>query len=927
MKTDQVRKKFLDFFESKKHRIVSSDKLVPGNDPSLLFTSAGMNQFKEQFMGKIGDFQRAASSQKCLRTGDLEKVGKTASHHTFFEMLGNFSFGDYFKTEAIQWAWEFLIKDLKIKKDTLQVSVYEDDQEAYDIWLKNIKVPAEKISKFGPDENFWPANAIEDGPNGPCGPCSEIFFDRGKNAGCGKEDCSPACSCGRFVEIWNLVFTQFNRADKGKLEPLPNRNIDTGMGLERMAACMQGVSDNFQIDIFRPIIEKIRKVLKLSPDQHTQKVNCIADHIRAVVFAIGDGIMPSNETRGYVIRKLIRRASWNAYQLNLKKPYLYQLTSAVCDVMKASYPELQKQRDNIANIILAEEERFLSNVQEGKGYLDKIIADAKKSNIDIIGADILFKLYDTYGFPLELSQELATVNNLKLDLAGFNEKMNEQREKARLGSKIAGDIFAKDIVDIMPSKFVGYEIVSCDAQVAQIIKSKQNIKTLKEGQDAWLILDATPFYGESGGQVGDTGVISSQNKKAEIKVQDTKKIDDAIVHIVKVMKGSVSVGDKILAEIDKDRRDAIKRAHTATHLLQSALRKVLGEHVHQAGSLVEPDRFRFDFTHFKNVKTEEIERVQELVNESIRVNSKVSVGQMKKEAAEKVGAIALFGEKYGDEVRVVNVGDYSKEFCGGTHLDCTGNVDFFIINSESSIGSGLRRIEGFTGKGAYQQLLEKIQKLQSEVAVAKKRTKELEKEIVQLGEKETKPQQKSSMIEKKSATTNADVALPTLRNIADAAQKLQETIQSLQNEGELIQKKNKQLERQLVQYKQNELTVQVPNIAAKEKVHINNMDLFTYQFNGVAIPILRNIADTAIKELSDNALVVLSSTNGAIVCRVGKGLKGKVSAVDFLKTIAQPFGGSGGGRSDFAQGGIKQGTDFKKLKQKAEKEAQQLSLP
>jgi len=729
MKTDQIRKKFLNFFETKGHRIVLSDKIVPANDPSLLFTSAGMNQFKEQFLGKVGDFRRAASCQKCLRTADLEKVGKTPYHHTFFEMLGNFSFGDYFKKEAIQWAWEFLTKELQIDDKLLWVSVYKDDQEAFEIWQDAIGLPREKIMRFGPKENFWPANAIEEGPNGPCGPCSEIFFDRGPTYGCRRSSCSPACDCGRFVEVWNLVFTQFNRVEKNKIELLPHKNIDTGMGLERISSCLQGVDTNFEIDIFRPIVESTIDILKLKSTDAMDKVRCIADHIRAVVFAIGDGVIPSNEERGYVIRKLIRRANWFAYQLNYKRPFLNQLVSVVCNCMKEPYPELERQRESISGIILAEEERFLDNIQEGIGYFREIIDEMKAKNITNISSDILFKLYDTYGFPLELTKELAGKFNLGLDLVGFEEKMQQQRTKARLGSKITENIFAKDILQLLPSEFVGYNTRSCQAKIIQLIQDKKNIESVFQGQQAWLILDRTPFYGESGGQVGDTGVIKNLKNELVAEVLDTKRIEETNVHIVKVISGVLKIQDVVLAEVDSQRRQAIQRAHTATHLLQAALRRVLGLHVHQAGSLVEPDHFRFDFTHFRDLKPEELQRIQQLVNEYIRANDNVQTSIMKKQDAEQSGAIALFGEKYGQTVRVVSCGDYSKEFCGGTHLSNTGAVALFLISNESSVGSGIRRIEGFTGELAYDKVMKQIQELQDKLEQANTAVKRIQKQL------------------------------------------------------------------------------------------------------------------------------------------------------------------------------------------------------
>lgn len=851
MTTNEIRRRFLDFFKSKGHRIVASDTLAPKNDPSVLFTSAGMNQFKEQFMGKVTDFRTAATSQKCLRTGDLEKVGHTPSHHTFFEMLGNFSFGDYFKKEAIAWAWEFLTKDLKISPDKLWVSVYEEDDEAYQIWLADIKVPKEKIYKFGQKENFWPANAIKDGPNGPCGSCSEIFFDWGKNAGCGRPECSPACDCGRFIEIWNLVFTQFNRKDGGKLDPLPSKNIDTGMGLERMVACMQGVKTNFEIDIFAPIINEIRKLLGIKPDESTQKVNCIADHIRAVSFAIGDGILPSNEGRGYVIRKLIRRASWFAQETGFNKPFLYKLVSRVCDLMKEPYPELVDRRENIAGIILSEEERFINSLKDGFNFLEQEMSKLKKQNKNEIPGEVIFKLYDTFGLPVEYTASNAKANGFSLQLAGFQEEMEKQKQKAREGSAMSSDIFSKDILEILPSQFVGYETTKEQGQVIQIIKSKQNINGIKAGDEAWVVLDKTPFYGESGGQIGDTGKIISANKKTTLEVLDTKLIDNSIVHIIRVEKGELKVKDKVIAEVDSQRRQAIRRSHTCTHLLQASLRKVLGQHVQQSGSLVEPDRFRFDFTHFKDIKDDELNRIQDLINEYIISNNKVNVEISDKDKALKSGAIALFSEKYAEKVRVISIDDYSKEFCGGTHLDYTGNIGIMLIESESSIGSGLRRIQAYTGKLAYEKLKNNLQSMQKEIELGKDREKELEKKVIS-----------------KTGTN---------------------------------------------------LRHEVAKIIETKKETVNEKYFYiVYQFESKDLDKnqLRTASDLVMNELGEQSVAFLASDTGLFISRSSQDLKNEVSASNLLTEILKPFGGTGGGRSDFAQGGLK---DTKKIKQVLEK--------
>ena len=702
--TDKLRSDFLDFFKSKGHRVISSDSLIPQDDLTVLFTSAGMSQFKKQFLGEVGDFRRAASCQKCLRTGDLDNVGRTSSHHTFFEMLGNFSFGDYFKEEAILWGWEFIHEVLEVPSEKLWVSVYKDDDEAYRIWRDLVKIPEEKIVKFGDKDNFWPANAIADGPNGPCGPCSEIFYDWGKSEGCKKPDCSLACDCGRFVEVWNLVFTQFNRIGPNKLEPLPQKNIDTGMGLERMAAVLQGKKTNFEIDIFEPIIESIKSALGLSQSIIAKKIErqlyAIADHVRAAVFAISDGVMPSNEERGYVIRKLIRRAYFKAMGLGCEKPFMYKIVPIVVKVMKEVYPEMEAHRENISLVIKAEEERFAQTLSEG----ERIVGDKSK-----LSPQEAFMLYDTHGYPLELLKE----KGIKFDQQAVAKLMQERRIQSKEASSIVADVFggARSADIDFKTEFVGYETDAIDAKVLDVIADKNETK---------IILDLTPFYAESGGQIGDRGRIESN--AAHAAVYDTKKINDAIIHYVKIAKGNFKEGDKVRAIVDKDVRLDITKNHTATHLLQSALRRVLGEHIRQQGSLVSDEYLRFDFAHFKRMSEQEINRVEELVNEYIYLNNKVIKRELSLSDAKKEGALAFFSEKYQDTVRMVSVGDYSKELCGGLHLDNTEQIGLFKIVSESSIASGVRRIEAITGKFAQKKLQEDeivISKLADEFGVSR----------------------------------------------------------------------------------------------------------------------------------------------------------------------------------------------------------------
>jgi alanyl-tRNA synthetase len=693
MKTDAIRQSFLEFFKTRGHTIIASDSLVPKDDPTLLFTGAGMNQFKEKFLGRNITYRRATSSQKCLRTGDLENVGRTSGHHTFFEMLGNFSFGDYFKKEAIGWAWEFFTKALKVDPEKLWVSVYKDDDEAYSIWKNDIKIPAVKIIKLGEKENFWPSEAPSKGPNGPCGPCSEIFFDYGKDAGCGKADCSPACDCGRFVEVWNLVFTQFDRQADGSLSPLPNKNIDTGMGLERIASVMQGVRTNFEIDIFVPILEAIEKSTVHGPRSTAKraKMNAIADHIRAVTFTIANGVMPSNEERGYVVRKLIRRSLSHAKELGIHEPFLYKLVSVVAEVMKAQYPEIRERRDDIAQVVKREEENFSSVLQTQLPRVREAFEKASKEKTGTDLAEIAFNFYDTYGMPYDMLEEIAEKFRLKIDKEVFESFLEKQRQMSRAKTKIKGEIFTETFakkVEAMGLKteFLGYERSHIEATVLAVLEGGE------------VILDKTPFYGESGGQVGDWGKLESASGVME--VEDAKKIGDTIVHIGKVLSGKLEKGEKVKVSINDDIRNKIKCNHTATHLLQAALRKVLGEHVRQTGSLVDQDHLRFDFTHMKKMEPREIARVEEIVNENIKSAMPVAKEIKSIDDAKKEGATALFGEKYGDKVRVVSVADISKELCGGTHVDNTKEIGYFKITSESSIASGVRRIEAVTGAAA-----------------------------------------------------------------------------------------------------------------------------------------------------------------------------------------------------------------------------------
>jgi alanyl-tRNA synthetase len=729
MKTNELRQKFLSFFQKKGHTVVPSDSLVPTLDPTLLFTGAGMNQFKDMLLckGRL-EFTRATSCQKCLRTGDIDNVGKTSSHHTFFEMLGNFSFGDYFKKEAIQWAWEFLLQELKLPPERLYASIYKDDAEALEVWNKTVGLPSSKILRFGEKENFWPSNAPSLGPNGPCGPCSEIFYDQGEKVGCGREDCQPNCPhCERFVEVWNLVFVQFNRVGEMKLEPLEHKSIDTGMGLERIARVMQGVRTNFENDLFKPIIQNVEEILgrRYVPQQEESRLfRRIADHLRAVVFCISDGVLPSNEGRGYVERRLLRRAVRDAMSLSgLEEAALYKLVPTITEVMQTPYPEVNLRRDNISRVIKNEEEKFLSTYHQGIQRLEEVVAGLKKGGKDTLSGEEAFRLYDTYGFPLDSTVDYCESMGLKVDTHGYEKYMKDRMSLSRSASGLVQAVF--DVGPIAQLKettrateFLGYQGDAGEGHVLGIIKDDTLVSKATRGEEVQVILDRTAFYGEAGGQVGDTGSLSGDG--IELEVVDTRRAEDIFIHHVKVIQGELTPGVKLLCQVNLERRKAISRSHTATHLLHYTLRKVLGDHAEQAGSLVAPDRLRFDFHHFQALTKEELVRVEEMVNGCIRGDDTVVVEEMPIEEAKKKGAMALFGEKYGERVRLVGIGAYSKELCGGIHLHRSGEVGLFKLVSEGSAAAGIRRIEALTGPAALQKVRETetvLQKLSTTLKV------------------------------------------------------------------------------------------------------------------------------------------------------------------------------------------------------------------
>ena len=743
MTAAEIRKAYLDFFASKGHRIMRSDSLVPpAEDKSLLFTGAGMNQFKNEFMGR-GEpgLKRAATCQKCLRTGDIDNVGRTAYHHTFFEMLGDFSFGDYFKRESIAWAWEFMTETMGLPPERFQVSVYEDDEEAFAIWNKDIGLDEKVVHRFGQHDNFWPADCPALGPNGLCGPCSEVFFDWGPDAGCGRPDCNPSCDCGRFCEVWNLVFQQFERKDGGVLDPLPSKNIDTGMGLERMAAVIQGVRSNFDTDLFTPIIRAVEREsdTAYAPVREARAgmaFRRIADHVRASVFCISDGILPGNTGRGYVLRKLVRRAVLDGGRLNLNEPFLYKLVPVVTGIMGDHYPELIERRENIARLIQGEEERFLQTLDQGLGILKDMMARVRAGKGDTLTGAKAFKLFDTFGLPLDVTESILEDEGLKVDRDGFENEMNRQRSQSRAGTRIAEDIFGSGPLARLreqgcSTEFEGYDSDAIETRVAGILAGDRVVAELAEGEEGTLVLERTTFYGESGGEIGDTGLIEGAHGRFE--VADTQRGEGMILHIGKAISGRLRQGDVARTNPDVARRAAVRRAHTATHLLHKVLRETLGKHAEQSGSLVEPDRLRFDFTHMKAMTPEEIRIVETKVNEYILRNSPVEWKYLGIDEARNEGAMALFGEKYGDVVRMLSVGDFSKELCGGLHCSATGDIGFFRIASEGSVAAGIRRIEAVTGLGALKDVHDMQDLIRSTCAVLGAQEARLVERAEQLG--------------------------------------------------------------------------------------------------------------------------------------------------------------------------------------------------
>ncbi len=861
----EIRQAYLDFFKSKNHKIVPSSSLVPENDPTLLLSNAGMNQFKPYFLGTVPfphAVPYAASCQKCFRTGDLERVGYTARHHTFFEMLGNFSFGGYFKKEAITWAWEFVTGVLKLDPSRLWVTVFKDDDEAIELWKKTAGLPAERIVRMGEESNFWTM-----GPTGPCGPCSEIYVDLAPEKGATRNFEEEAES-GRYLEIWNLVFTQFDRQEDGTLKPLPKPNIDTGMGLERVASVMQKVSSNFETDLLSPLMAAVAKVGNLSDradgSQTYTSLKVISDHLRATTFLIADGVLPSNEGRGYVLRRILRRAIRHGKLLGLDKPFLSQLTLEVGKLMGGVYPEVVDRKEHIVNVVKAEEERFYETLAAGTERLMEKIGDLKKANATLLSGEDAFTLYDTFGFPLDITKEILKEKGLSVDEKGFQTAMEGQKEKARSAWKGSGDAVLpalyKELASKIPAtQFKGYEKTKDLGQVLQIVRVKDRkhepVEKLQEGEYGFVILSQSPFYAEKGGQVGDKGVIQGFNS-AEVSwadVLDTQMVSDTLIgHWCFMKRGKLAAGQKVEATVEESERRAIMRNHTATHLLHAALRKVLGAHVGQAGSYVGPDRLRFDFTHFEGLKPGQLLQIESLVNQRILDNIEVTKQEMSFDEAKKKGALAFFSEKYGERVRVVDVPGFSTELCGGTHVGRTGDIGLFKVTSESSVASGVRRIEAVTGEGSLGRVHQEEETL---------------KEIAQL-------------------LKSSDAELKT---------KVQALLEEVKSK-----------DRELVSLKSKLAGSLVDEVLGKKK-DVKGVSLVVARTDELDAEGMRQLID-ALKAKMGSGVIVLGSGKHdqiAFIAGVTKDLTAKVKAGDIVKEVAKITGGGGGGRPDLAQAGGK----------------------
>ena len=860
MKSSEIRTAFLEYFQSKGHKIVPSSPLIPWDDPTLIFVNAGMVQFKKIFLGnEKADFTRATTCQKCMRAGgkhsDLENVGHTARHHTFFEMLGNFSFGDYFKKDAIIFGWDLLTNIFGLPEDKLYVSVFEEDDEAAKLWNELTGIPEYRIVRLGAKDNFW-----QMGDTGPCGPCSEIIIDQGSDIGCGNPDCSVACDCDRFLELWNLVFMQYNRDESGQLNPLPKPSIDTGMGLERISAVLQGKYTNFDTDIFKPIIDEISSLSGIeygSSSDSTVSMRVIADHIRASVFILSEGCVPSNEGRGYVLRRIIRRASRHAKLLNLHEPCLYKLTASVIESMGNVYPEIIKENSRNEKFLKIEEENFHRTIENSMNLFDEIIKKAKSSNLKVIPGEEVARLQQTHGLPLDFAKDIALDAGLIIDEEGFHKEMEAHRQKSKITSSSLKDTTTSVSTEIHGigenTIFVGYDSLTSESSVLAILIDNEAKEELNEGEEGILILDRTPFYGESGGQVGDIGFIETVNSLIEIT--DTKKPSQLFYHYAKVLKGKIKKGEKVLCRVNDSFRKAVMRNHTATHLLHKSLRMVLGNHVKQSGSVVDNERLRFDFTHFSGMSKNEIENVEDIVNEKIIENLPVKTDIMNIQDAMNSGAMALFDEKYGDTVRVVSAGDFSKELCGGTHCKSTGEIGLFVITSEGSVASGVRRIEALTGKSAFNYIRQQRTELSNI------------KEIL----KGDKPSEK--------------------------IQKLLADIKSLEKE---VQKLKTGSSRDII------------NDAINSAITFDNAKIISLRQDNMNLNELRLLSDNIRDRLKSGIIVTVSVSEGqaSIVCMVTKDLTNKFHAGNIMKKLSAIAGGKGGGKPELAQGGTK---DIEKL--------------
>lgn len=852
--TAEIRQAFLDFFHSKGHQVVASSSLVPHNDPTLLFTNAGMNQFKDVFLGlDKRNYSRATTSQRCVRAGgkhnDLENVGYTARHHTFFEMLGNFSFGDYFKHDAIQFAWELLTSEkwFALPKERLWVTVYESDDEAYEIWEKEVGIPRERIIRIGDNkgapyasDNFW-----QMGDTGPCGPCTEIFYDHGDHIWGGPPG-SPEEDGDRYIEIWNIVFMQFNRQADGTMEPLPKPSVDTGMGLERIAAVLQHVNSNYDIDLFRTLIQAVAKVTGAT-DLSNKSLRVIADHIRSCAFLIADGVMPSNENRGYVLRRIIRRAVRHGNMLGAKETFFYKLVGPLIDVMGSAGEDLKRQQAQVEQVLKTEEEQFARTLERGLALLDEELA---KLSGDTLDGETAFRLYDTYGFPVDLTADVCRERNIKVDEAGFEAAMEEQRRRAREASGFGADYNAMIRVD-SASEFKGYDHLELNGKVTALFVDGKAVDAINAGQEAVVVLDQTPFYAESGGQVGDKGELKGAN--FSFAVEDTQKYGQAIGHIGKLAAGSLKVGDAVQADVDEARRARIRLNHSATHLMHAALRQVLGTHVSQKGSLVNDKVLRFDFSHNEAMKPEEIRAVEDLVNTQIRRNLPIETNIMDLEAAKAKGAMALFGEKYDERVRVLSMGDFSTELCGGTHASRTGDIGLFRIISESGTAAGVRRIEAVTGEGAI-------------------------------------------------TTVHADSD-----RLSEVAHLLKGDSNNLADKVRSVLERTRQLEKELQQLKEQAAAQESANLSSKA-IDVNGVKLLVSELSGVEPKMLRTMVDDLKNQLGSTIIVLATVVEGkvSLIAGVSKDVTDRVKAGELIGMVAQQVGGKGGGRPDMAQAG---GTD------------------